>query len=79
MASASACEVSQTAASQGSGPAQTDRSYTEEGQRRSGSLKEPAFRVALIAGGVVGTSVDMALFPLDTVKTRMQSPHGWFY
>ena len=43
----------------------------------SGSLKEPAFRVALIAGGVAGTSVDMALFPLDTVKTRMQS--GDFY
>jgi solute carrier family 25 S-adenosylmethionine transporter 26 len=75
--STSACEVSQTAASQGSGPAQRDRSYAEEGQRRSGSLKEPAFRVALIAGGVAGTSVDMALFPLDTVKTRMQS--GDFY
>jgi solute carrier family 25 S-adenosylmethionine transporter 26 len=27
---------------------------------------------------VAGTSVDIALFPLDTIKTRLQSAHGFF-
>lgn len=29
-------------------------------------------------GAVAGTSVDIALFPLDTIKTRLQSAHGFF-
>lgn len=33
---------------------------------------------ALVAGGMAGVSVDIALFPLDTVKTRMQSSVGFF-
>lgn len=33
---------------------------------------------ALLSGGVAGVSVDIALFPLDTVKTRLQSPQGFF-
>ena len=36
------------------------------------------FRVALGAGGAAGTAVDIALFPLDTVKTRLQSQHGFW-
>ncbi|KAI9179869.1 S-adenosylmethionine transporter [Blastocladiella emersonii ATCC 22665] len=32
---------------------------------------------ALIAGAVAGTSVDTVLFPLDTIKTRLQSPDGF--
>mmetsp|Transcript_32681 Transcript_32681/g.47966 ORF Transcript_32681/g.47966 Transcript_32681/m.47966 type:complete len:291 (-) Transcript_32681:680-1552(-) len=36
------------------------------------------FMTALIAGGLAGTSVDVALFPIDTVKTRLQSPQGFF-
>ena len=36
------------------------------------SGKETAFVTALIAGGCAGTSVDVALFPLDTIKTRLQ-------
>lgn len=32
---------------------------------------------ALGAGGVAGLSVDVALFPLDTLKTRLQSPNGF--
>ncbi|KAK7102605.1 mitochondrial S-adenosylmethionine carrier protein-like [Littorina saxatilis] len=35
-------------------------------------------RVALLAGGLAGTSVDIALFPLDTVKTRLQSQQGFW-
>lgn len=29
-------------------------------------------------GAVAGTSVDIALFPLDTIKTRLQSADGFF-
>ncbi|XP_075618496.1 mitochondrial S-adenosylmethionine carrier protein isoform X1 [Balearica regulorum gibbericeps] len=32
---------------------------------------------ALAAGGVAGICVDLILFPLDTVKTRLQSPQGF--
>lgn len=30
------------------------------------------------AGGIAGTSVDVALFPLDTFKTRLQSAQGFW-
>ncbi|XP_013369175.1 PREDICTED: S-adenosylmethionine mitochondrial carrier protein isoform X3 [Chinchilla lanigera] len=30
-----------------------------------------------MAGGVAGASVDLILFPLDTIKTRLQSPQGF--
>lgn len=30
------------------------------------------------AGGAAGFSVDLALYPLDTIKTRLQSPAGFF-
>ncbi|KAI9098156.1 S-adenosylmethionine transporter [Phlyctochytrium arcticum] len=33
---------------------------------------------ALVAGGLAGTSVDTALFPLDTIKTRLQSRQGFW-
>eukprot|EP00546_Thalassionema_frauenfeldii_P016855 CAMPEP_0178899152 /NCGR_PEP_ID=MMETSP0786-20121207/2733_1 /TAXON_ID=186022 /ORGANISM="Thalassionema frauenfeldii, Strain CCMP 1798" /LENGTH=268 /DNA_ID=CAMNT_0020569961 /DNA_START=1 /DNA_END=804 /DNA_ORIENTATION=- len=35
------------------------------------------FATALVAGGLAGTSVDVALFPIDTIKTRLQSPQGF--
>ena len=39
---------------------------------------EPAsFVTALVAGGLAGTSVDVSLFPIDTLKTRLQSPQGF--
>ncbi|CAM9549681.1 unnamed protein product, partial [Discosporangium mesarthrocarpum] len=31
----------------------------------------------LQSGGMAGTAVDVALFPLDTIKTRLQSPQGF--
>ena len=37
-----------------------------------------SWSVALAAGGAAGTAVDVALFPLDTVKTRLQSDVGFF-
>ncbi|KAK7747014.1 S-adenosylmethionine transporter [Diatrype stigma] len=38
----------------------------------------PSFRTALLAGGIAGTTVDLSLFPLDTLKTRLQSRAGFF-
>ncbi|KAI2641996.1 mitochondrial carrier [Xylaria nigripes] len=38
----------------------------------------PAFTTALLAGGIAGTTVDLSLFPLDTLKTRLQSHAGFF-
>ncbi|KAI0106975.1 mitochondrial carrier [Nemania sp. FL0031] len=38
----------------------------------------PPFTTALLAGGVAGTTVDLSLFPLDTLKTRLQSRAGFF-
>ncbi|XP_041348608.1 S-adenosylmethionine mitochondrial carrier protein-like [Gigantopelta aegis] len=35
------------------------------------------FRNSLIAGGSAGTMVDVILFPIDTLKTRLQSHHGF--
>jgi solute carrier family 25 S-adenosylmethionine transporter 26 len=43
----------------------------------SNTSTSPSFTTALIAGGLAGTSVDVALFPIDTLKTRMQSPQGF--
>ena len=36
------------------------------------SDRQPSYLTSLISGGIAGTSVDVALFPLDTIKTRMQ-------
>lgn len=38
----------------------------------------PPFTTALLAGGIAGTTVDLTLFPLDTLKTRLQSAEGFF-
>ncbi|KAK3372755.1 mitochondrial carrier domain-containing protein [Lasiosphaeria ovina] len=38
----------------------------------------PAFQTALLAGALAGTTVDLSLFPLDTLKTRLQSSQGFF-
>ncbi|KAB5585282.1 mitochondrial carrier domain-containing protein [Coniochaeta sp. 2T2.1] len=36
------------------------------------------FNHALMAGALAGTTVDLTLFPLDTLKTRLQSASGFF-
>lgn len=41
----------------------------------SGTPSTP-FTTALVAGGVAGTSVDVILFPIDTIKTRLQARGG---
>ncbi|RPA81100.1 mitochondrial carrier [Ascobolus immersus RN42] len=46
------------------------------------STREPLiaspFARSLLAGGLAGTSVDLSLYPLDTIKTRLQSAGGFF-
>lgn len=36
-----------------------------------------SFLNSLVSGGLAGTTVDVALFPIDTIKTRLQSPQGF--
>jgi len=36
------------------------------------------FTLAMVAGGIAGTTVDVALFPLDTLKTRLQATDGFW-
>uniref|UniRef100_A0A0B7AUD3 S-adenosylmethionine mitochondrial carrier protein n=1 Tax=Arion vulgaris TaxID=1028688 RepID=A0A0B7AUD3_9EUPU len=43
-----------------------------------GDVTHTNFKVALLAGGAAGTAVDVTLFPLDTIKTRLQSEAGFF-
>lgn len=40
--------------------------------------KDAPFTLALVAGGCAGTTVDVALHPLDTFRTRLQSEAGFF-
>lgn len=43
----------------------------------SSTERHTPFLTSLLAGGLAGTSVDVALFPIDTLKTRLQSPNGF--
>jgi solute carrier family 25 S-adenosylmethionine transporter 26 len=43
----------------------------------SSKERETPFFISLVAGGLAGTTVDVALFPIDTLKTRLQSPNGF--
>ncbi|GFT01825.1 s-adenosylmethionine mitochondrial carrier protein [Nephila pilipes] len=36
------------------------------------------YAVTLMAGAMAGLSVDLSLFPLDTIKTRLQSSQGFW-
>ncbi len=37
----------------------------------------PSMSAALVGGGMAGLAVDICLFPLDTLKTRLQSSQGF--
>eukprot|EP00756_Hemistasia_phaeocysticola_P006427 Hpha_TRINITY_DN13822_c0_g1::TRINITY_DN13822_c0_g1_i1::g.70108::m.70108/K15111/SLC25A26; solute carrier family 25 (mitochondrial S-adenosylmethionine transporter), member 26 len=41
-------------------------------------VQEYSFVRSLLAGAAAGAVVDIALFPLDTVKTRLQAPGGFW-
>lgn len=38
---------------------------------------KPTFLQSLLAGGAAGTAVDLLFFPIDTIKTRLQSAQGF--
>ncbi|KAM4022510.1 mitochondrial S-adenosylmethionine carrier protein [Anomaloglossus baeobatrachus] len=40
-------------------------------------MERREYITSLLAGGTAGMCVDLILFPLDTVKTRLQSPQGF--
>ena len=50
-------------------------SADDDGKSQS---NDTPFTLALIAGGCAGTTVDVALYPLDTLRTRLQSPDGFW-
>uniref|UniRef100_A0A3B3QLR3 Mitochondrial S-adenosylmethionine carrier protein n=1 Tax=Paramormyrops kingsleyae TaxID=1676925 RepID=A0A3B3QLR3_9TELE len=41
------------------------------------TMERREFTASLVAGGIAGMCVDLTLFPLDTIKTRLQSPQGF--
>lgn len=41
-------------------------------------MVSPSYTVCLLSGAAAGTAVDVSLFPLDTLKTRLQSDHGFW-
>ncbi|KAF4628017.1 hypothetical protein G7Y89_g10130 [Cudoniella acicularis] len=41
------------------------------------SQTNPTFTTALLSGALAGTTVDLSLYPLDTLKTRLQSSSGF--
>ncbi|WFD32502.1 S-adenosylmethionine transporter [Malassezia sp. CBS 17886] len=42
------------------------------------AARAPSFSVALAAGAAAGLSVDMLFYPIDTIKTRLQSAPGFW-
>uniref|UniRef100_A0A3Q4N5V1 Mitochondrial S-adenosylmethionine carrier protein n=1 Tax=Neolamprologus brichardi TaxID=32507 RepID=A0A3Q4N5V1_NEOBR len=41
-------------------------------------MERREFMASLVAGGCAGMCVDLTLFPLDTIKTRLQSQQGFY-
>ncbi|XP_074473823.1 mitochondrial S-adenosylmethionine carrier protein isoform X2 [Sebastes fasciatus] len=41
-------------------------------------MERQEFVASLVAGGCAGMCVDLTLFPLDTIKTRLQSQQGFY-
>ncbi|KAL2091403.1 hypothetical protein ACEWY4_013666 [Coilia grayii] len=41
-------------------------------------MERREFIASLVAGGCAGMCVDLTLFPLDTIKTRLQSQQGFY-
>lgn len=44
----------------------------------SSKARRTEFTTSLLAGSIAGTSVDLVLFPIDTLKTRLQSADGFW-
>jgi solute carrier family 25 (mitochondrial S-adenosylmethionine transporter), member 26 len=72
-----ATKTTTTESSSAATSATVTKSTTTTSTTTTTSSSSPSFLTALIAGGLAGTSVDVALFPIDTIKTRLQSPQGF--
>ena len=48
----------------------------EHNAERHPGAQGPPFALAILAGGCASASVDVLIYPLDTLKTRLQSPQG---
>ncbi|KPP69836.1 hypothetical protein Z043_111379 [Scleropages formosus] len=62
--------------------ARGDRALREQNSLRKSSflcvnMDRREFTASLVAGGCAGMCVDLTLFPLDTIKTRLQSQRGF--
>jgi solute carrier family 25 S-adenosylmethionine transporter 26 len=47
-------------------------------ETKDAKKRDPPFTLALVAGAVAGTTVDVSLHPLDTMRTRIQSAEGFW-
>ncbi|EME41061.1 hypothetical protein DOTSEDRAFT_136199 [Dothistroma septosporum NZE10] len=47
-------------------------------EKSPAALVNSPYLRSLFAGGIAGTTVDISLFPLDTLKTRLQSSAGFW-
>ncbi|CDK29053.1 unnamed protein product [Kuraishia capsulata CBS 1993] len=41
-------------------------------------MDQQTFFISLVSGGAAGTATDLAFFPIDTMKTRLQAKGGFF-
>lgn len=57
-------------------PARARPAMSGDESTLSSSLLPPRSSLFLSAGAIAGLSVDLVLFPMDTIKTRMQSRGG---
>lgn len=51
---------------------------TDSGSSADPSRRSASFASALLSGACAGVFTDVALFPIDTLKTRLQSAEGFF-
>lgn len=40
-------------------------------------MTEPSFKTSLLSGAMAGVCVDISMYPIDTIKTRLQSAEGF--
>lgn len=67
---------SRTLATFKSGNGPSGSGWLGTGQQRPGSTPPP-FELAVLAGGCASAAVDVAIYPIDTLKTRLQAPQGF--
>ncbi|KAK0547828.1 S-adenosylmethionine transporter [Tilletia horrida] len=55
----------------------SDSPLLPTGQQRQHARPAPAYTTSLSAGAMSGLAVDLIFFPIDTIKTRLQSSQGF--